>query len=153
MRDLESYEACKAAVESTESLLSTLCKPTETLFSLLECKPPADGGLFLLKGCRPDTLVDHLREVGTQLKLLHYKAMELVMSAENKEENDESEGEEEGGKRQVSLALRSFVQPAVVPNHKSVLDLRKELEMSAQKQVHKAEGFDADGSVVPSTPE
>ena len=120
-RVLESEEALALATTDLQAQLESLCPAVEQLFGLLAAKPPegdADGGLFALKGCRPDTIPDYLRALDIELRELHARAM-LVPS---------------GADKSLSTRLAGFTREKVVDNHPSVLELRKELEAAAQKQ-------------------
>ena len=120
-RVLESEEALALATTDLQAQLESLCPAVEQLFGLLAAKPPegdADGGLFALKGCRPDTIPDYLRALDIELRELHARAM-LVPS---------------GADKSLSTRLAGFTREKVVDNHPSVLELHKELEAAAQKQ-------------------
>jgi len=116
---LESEEALSMATTDLHAQLACICPAVEQLFALLAAKPPeGDGGLFALKGCRPDTIPDYLRALDIELRDLHGRAMVVP-----------------GGVDRASNArLAGFTREKVVDNHPSVLELRKELEAAAQKQ-------------------
>jgi len=153
----ESLESYANSSAYHEQILSALCAPTKALFALLNCEAPIDdGGLFSLKGCRPDTLVDYMREIGNSLKGLRSKALEFVPEEDLEQQDEVGQADDDDDQSNVqdiaNEVLRGFLMPHVVPAHPSVMDLRKELEQAAQKQqAHKSEAFgrdDAAGAVV-----
>jgi len=120
-RLLESEEALALATAELHAQLEGICPAVEGLFALLGAKPPegdADGGLFALKGCRPDTIPDYLRALDIELRELHARAMAVPSGAD----------------KSLSSRLAGFTREKVVDNHPSVLELHKELEAAAQKQ-------------------
>jgi len=120
-RMLEGEEALALATAELRARLEAVCPAVGQLFSLLAAKPPegdADGGLFALKGCRPDTIPDYLRALDIELRELHRRAMQVPSGAD----------------KSLSTRLAGFTRQKVDDNHPSVLELHKELEAAAQKQ-------------------
>ena len=115
----ESEAALETATRALHAELEALCPAIEALFGTLSCKAPeGDGGLFALRGCRPDTLPDYLKALDLETKSLHTRALNLPS----------------GSDKALNARLAGFTQATVVETHPSVVELRKELEAAAQKQ-------------------
>lgn len=107
------------AISTLQTQLETLCPAVEGLVNLLDAAPPDDdGGLLELKGFRPDTLPDYLKALDVVAKELHNRALNLPSAQDNNR----------------NPRLAGFQNPKVVEPHPSVIELRKELEVAAQKQ-------------------
>ena len=91
----------------------------ELLYALLRCAPPpGDGGLLALKGCRADTLPDHLQSIHAAIDTLRARAEALPELG--------------------SAALGGFLEPPPLQplDHTSISQMRKDLEAAHQKQLH-----------------
>ena len=107
------------AIHTLQTQLETLCPSVEGLVNMLEASPPEnDGGLLELKGFRPDTLPDYLKALDVVAKEMHNRALNLPSAQDNNR----------------NPRLSGFTNPKVVEAHPSVIELRKELEVAAQKQ-------------------
>ena len=91
----------------------------ELLYALLRCAPPpGDGGLLALKGCRADTLPDHLQSIHAAIDTLRARAEALPELG--------------------SAGLAGFLEPPPLQplDHTSISQMRKDLEAAHQKQLH-----------------
>jgi len=140
-REARALEATTSAVAIHEKALAQLCWPVESIFKMMACSPPSDdGGLFALKGCRADTLVDYIREVGEAVKQLRAQALPLVSAFDEAQKPaDDDDGENALPMRSTTEVLRSFLAPDVISPHPSVAEVRRELELAAQKHTQKGE--------------
>jgi len=101
------------AIDTYESTLQKLCPIVVSLCDLTSAL--SNPGELALKGCRPDTLADHLRLVDDSIKDMRNRAASIPTGTGNE-------------------WLRDFLEPKTVNDHPNVFDLRKELETAAQKQ-------------------
>ena len=117
-QNVGSAAAIERGILKREVDLSKLCPLVLALSSMIGggADTLSDGGMLALKGCRPDTLADFLRLIDERIKELHQRAETLPTAAGNE-------------------WLRDFLRPKeVVSDHPSVTELRRELEVAAQKQ-------------------
>jgi len=110
-------EATVAGAAKRTEDLAKLCPVVETLCSMSGASQLAeteDGGMLVLKGCRPDTLSDFLRLIDVSLKELRQRAHALPTASSNE-------------------WLRDFLAYHEVSSGNNVHEIRKELETAAQK--------------------
>jgi len=116
---VRSFDTTTAGITKRVDDLDQLCPLVVKLYEMASAvtggSVDASGGMLALKGCRPDTLSDYLRLIDISLKDLYQRANALPTAAGNE-------------------WLRDFLQPKVITSHPSVMELRKELEVAAQKQ-------------------
>jgi len=132
-RAAEQIGGVNANVVAHETLLSQLCEPVQLLFARLGCTAPTDdGGLFELKGCRPDTLTDYIRLIDEEVRARHVKAQHLVPVPMEEVDTLAIEAPKPKPKRSTLEVLEQFTRAADVLDHPSVEQVRRELERAAQ---------------------
>jgi len=97
--------------------LKKLCPVVETLCKMSGAATAIateDGGILVLKGCRPDTLAEYMRLIDEAIKELRARAQSLPTASGNE-------------------FLRDFLAYHEVCTHPTVMEIRKELETAAQK--------------------
>jgi hypothetical protein len=133
-RAAEQIDGVNASIDAYETLLFRLCEPVQLLFDRLGCTAPTgDGGLFELKGCRPDTLTDYIRLIDEQVRANHLRTHNLV--PERVEEGEETlavDQPEQKPKRSTLQVLEQFTRAVKLLDHPSVEQLRQALEKAAQ---------------------
>jgi len=104
-------------ITKREEDLKKLCPIVENLCAMSGASASIereDGGILQLKGCRPDTLTDYLRQCDEAIKELRARVMSLPTASGNE-------------------WLRDFLAHKEVVTYPTVIEIRKELESAAQK--------------------
>ena len=112
-RDEKLGSTIEVSAQTYDVTLQKLCPIVLGLCDMTGAMVDPTGELHL-KGCRPDTLADHLRLIDIAIKDLHNRASVLPTASGNE-------------------WLRDFLEPKQVNEHPNVFELRKELESAAQK--------------------
>lgn len=108
-----SAQSILSSMGAQAQTLSLLCPIVETLNNMSGAGQHVDTTLRL-KGCRPDTLTDFLKNIDTAIKELSSRARALPTATGNE-------------------WLRDFLAFKEVVVHPTVTEVRKELETAAQK--------------------
>jgi DNA repair exonuclease SbcCD ATPase subunit len=117
-RQKHSTEAILQGIDKRDADLKRLCPLVTTLCAMTGADGMAareDGGMLQLRGCRPDTLADHLRLVDVAIKELRQRAQALPTAIGNE-------------------WLRDFLAHKEINTPPTVTEIRKELEAAAQQQ-------------------
>jgi hypothetical protein len=132
-RAAEQIGGINASIDAHETVLSQLCEPVQLLFDRLGCTAPNDdGGLFKLKGCRPDTLTDYIRLIDDELRVRHVKAQHLLPEPVEEVDPRAVAPPEPKPKRSALEVLEQFTRAAEVLDYTPVEQVRRELEKAAQ---------------------